>query len=194
MSDEAVAAARVRAVLEETAATHRQAAAGDVDPIVRAAGLMRDAIARGGKILVCGNGGSATAAQHFAAELVGRYLKERRAWPALALSADTAIVTAIGNDYSFDLVFVRQVEAWGQPGDVLLGITTSGASKNVNGALVRARERGLTTVGLTGRDGGETGPLVDVHINVSSPSTPRVQEVQRTILHVICELIEQGLA
>ena len=192
MSDGQDAAAHVRAVLDTAARMHHDAAA-DVAAIVSGARMLSAALARGAKVLVCGNGGSATDAQHFAAELVGRYQHERRAWPVMALTADSAVVTSVGNDYGYDAVFARQVEAWGQAGDVLVGITTSGASANVNAALARARAIGMSTIGLTGRDGGATGPLVDVHINVPSPETPRVQEVQRTILHVLCELIERDL-
>jgi D-sedoheptulose 7-phosphate isomerase len=125
--------------------------------------------------------------------LVGRYLKDRRALAAIALTTDTGILTAVGNDFGFDAVFARQIEALGRKGDIAFGITTSGASKNVTRALVAAKDRGLTRIALTGRDGGETGRVADVHLNVPSTSTPRVQEVHRTILHVLCELIERDL-
>ena len=161
--------------------------------LARAAGVMSAAFAAGGQVLAFGNGGSATDAQHLAGELVGRFLKERRALAALALTADSAILTCLGNDYGFDTVFSRQVEALGRAGDIAFGITTSGASANVTRALVIAKERGLTTIALTGKDGGETGRVADVHLNVPSASTPRVQEVHRTILHVLCELIERDL-
>jgi D-sedoheptulose 7-phosphate isomerase len=193
MTDRPGPAAQVRAVLELAATMHRSAAAGNVEAIVRGAEVLSAALAQGHKVLVCGNGGSATDAQHFAAELVGRYQGERRAWPVMALAADVAVMTSVSNDYGFDAVFARQVEAWGQPGDVLVGITTSGTSANVNAALTRARAIGMATVGLTGRNGGDTAALSDVHINVPSSETPRVQEVQRTILHVLCELIEREL-
>jgi D-sedoheptulose 7-phosphate isomerase len=142
---------------------------------------------------VCGNGGSAADAQHFAAELVGRFTRERRAWPALALTTDTSILTAVGNDYGFDRVFARQVEAHGQPGDVLIGISTSGGSPDVLAAAAAARARGLRTIGLTGRDGGALGRVVDIHLNVPSVSTARTQEVHCTLLHVLCDLVEQDL-
>ena len=183
----------VAAAFEATATLHREWVAGHADELMQAAALMTTAINRGGRVLSFGNGGSATDAQHLAGELVGRFLKERRALAGLALTADTAILTCLGNDYGFDTVFVRQVEAHGRAGDVAVGITTSGASANVTRALVRARELGLGTIALTGKDGGETGRVVDVHLNVPSDSTPRVQEVHRTILHVLCELIERGL-
>jgi D-sedoheptulose 7-phosphate isomerase len=151
------------------------------------------ALGAGRKVLVCGNGGSAADSQHFVAELVGRFTRERRAWPALALTTDTSILTAIGNDYGFNRVFARQVEAHGQPGDVLIGISTSGGSPDVLAAVETARARGLVTIGLTGRDGGALGRTVDVHVNVPSPSTARTQEVHATLLHVLCDLVEQEL-
>jgi len=144
-------------------------------------------------VLVFGNGGSASDAQHFAAEFVGRFQKERRAVAAIALTTDTSILTAIGNDYAFDRVFARQIEGLGESGDVAIGITTSGGSKNVVEALTMAKDRGLTTVAVTGRDGGDAGRIADVHLNVPDRSTARVQEVHRTLLHVICELVEETL-
>jgi D-sedoheptulose 7-phosphate isomerase len=180
-------------VFDATATLHREWPATHAAELERAAAAMSAAFANGGQVLVFGNGGSATDAQHLAGELVGRFLKERRALAAVALTADTAILTCLGNDYGFDTVFARQIEALGRRGDVAFGITTSGASKNVTRALVAARERGMTTIALTGKDGGETGRVADVHLNVPSNSTPRVQEVHRTILHVLCELIEKDL-
>ena len=181
------------AAFDATAALHREWARAHAEGLERAAGLITAALNRGGRVLSFGNGGSATDAQHLAAELVGRFMTERRALPAQALTADTAILTALANDYGYDAVFVRQVEAHGRAGDVAVGITTSGASANVTRALVWARELGLATIALTGKDGGETGRVVDVHLNVPSDSTPRIQEVHRTILHVLCELIDKGL-
>ena len=181
------------AAFADTVRLHQQVALGGADAIVRAATMMSRALAGGQKILAFGNGGSATDAQHLAGELVGRFLRERRAVPVISLTADSSILTAVGNDYGYDAVFVRQIEALGQRGDVAVAITTSGASRNVNLALTRARALGLSTIGLTGRDGGETAGLVDVHVNVPGTSSARVQEVQRTILHVMCELIEREL-
>lgn len=161
--------------------------------ISAAADALRQALGDGRTVLVCGNGGSAADAQHFAAELVGRFTRERRAWPVLALTTDSSALTAIGNDYGFDRVFARQIEAHGQPGDVLIGISTSGGSPNVLAAVETARARGLVTIGLTGRDGGALGRAVDVHLNVPSPSTARTQEVHITLLHVLCDLVEREL-
>ena len=186
-------AARVRATLERSADLHRQVAAERAAVIVEAASVLRNALRDGKVVLAFGNGGSAGDAQHLAGEFVGRFMRERRAAAAIALSADSAVVTALGNDYGYEAVFARQIEALGRPGDVAVGITTSGRSLNVNAALKKARAAGLKTIGLTGGDGGETGRLVDVHVNVPDPSTARVQEVQRTILHAICELVEEAL-
>ena len=183
----------VRATMEEAAELHRRTAAECAEVVARAAALVRETLASGHHVLVFGNGGSAADAQHFAAELVGRFLKERRGAPVIALTADSAVLTSVGNDYGYGAVFARQVDALGRPGDLALGITTSGASHNVNVALQQARAGGLSTIGLTGRDGGDTARLVDVHVNVPHSDTARIQEVQRTMLHVICQLVEQGL-
>ena len=177
----------------DTIAAHRRVQREGRAAISAAGDVLLTALRAGRKVLVCGNGGSAADSQHFAAELVGRFTRERRAWPALALTTDSSVLTAIGNDHGFDHVFARQVEAHGQPGDVLVGISTSGGSPNVLAAVETARSRGLVTIGLTGRDGGALGRAVDVHLNVPSPSTARTQEVHSTILHVLCDLVEQEL-
>ncbi len=175
-----------------TTELHAQVAASQAETILAAAAALREALGAGRTVLVFGNGGSAADAQHLATELVGRFLRERRGLPAISLTADSAVLTSVANDYGYAAVFARQVEALGRPGDVAVAMTTSGASANVNAGLRKAREMGLRTVGLTGRDGGETGRLVDVHVNVPDASSPRVQEVHRTILHVMCELVEAG--
>jgi D-sedoheptulose 7-phosphate isomerase len=166
----------------------------NLGPSLTAARAIADALAAGRKVLVFGNGGSAADAQHLAAELVGRFMRERAALAAIALTADTAILTSIANDYSYKQVFARQIEALGQAGDVALGISTSGESPNVSTALQLARDRGLKTIALTGRDGGSVGAAAEIHVNVPDENTARVQEVHRTLLHVMCELIEDGLA
>ena len=183
----------VRASLSDVAAWCQRTAIEQAEVIAAAAVLVGDALTSHRQVLVFGNGGSATDAQHFAAELVGRFSRPRRALPVLALTADSAVMTSVGNDLGFDQVFARQVEAFGRQGDVAIGITTSGVSANVNGGLLQAREQGMRTIGLTGRDGGDTGRLVDVHVNVSSAETPRIQEVHRVILHVFCELVERRI-
>jgi phosphoheptose isomerase len=182
---------RVRAAFDECVSLHRQVGEREAGAIERAAAVIREALKAGRQVLVFGNGGSATDAQHFATELVGRFLVERRGWPVIALTADSAVMTSVANDFGFAEVFARQIEALGRKGDVALAITTSGASANVNEALRRARAAGLHTIALTGRTGGETAGLADVHVNVPGTTSPRVQEVQRTILHVMCELIER---
>ncbi|MBI3490831.1 MAG: SIS domain-containing protein [Acidobacteria bacterium] len=181
------------AALAETVALHERARQNPA-PVLAAAAAVIDALRGGGKLLLFGNGGSAADAQHVAAEFVGRFQRERAALAAIALTTDTSILTSVGNDYSFDRVFVRQIEALGRPGDVALGISTSGASTNVVAALDAAKARGLRTIALTGRDGGAVGRAAAIHVNVPSASTARIQEVHRTLLHVICDLVERDLA
>jgi D-sedoheptulose 7-phosphate isomerase len=181
-------------VLAAAAAAHERMRRQDPGPIVAAAEAVATAVRAGGKVLVFGNGGSAADAQHLSAELVGRLKRERQAIAAMALSADMSVLTAIANDYSFDRVFARQIEALGRAGDVAVGISTSGSSKNVLAGIEAARDAGLTTIGFTGRDGGALGRSVDIHVNVPEPDTARAQEVQRTLLHILCELVERELA
>jgi D-sedoheptulose 7-phosphate isomerase len=163
------------------------------EPVAECAKMLIDALGSGHKILTMGNGGSAADAQHFAAEMVGRFLLERKALPAIALTTDTSILTAVGNDYGFDDVFSRQVEALANPGDVLIGISTSGNSPNVKNAIETGKSIGARTIGLLGRDGGEIGNLVDLNLTVPSPETPRVQEAHLIIIHILCDLVEKGL-
>ena len=177
--------------LDEAVALHERAK-GSVKPVTDAAAAIIESFQQGGRLLTFGNGGSAADAQHVAAEMIGRFARERRSLAAIALSADTSVITAVANDISFDRVFARQIEGLGQRGDVAFGITTSGTSPNVVAGLEAARSRGLRTIALTGGDGGAVGRLVDIHINVPSASTPRVQEVHRTLLHVICDLVERA--
>jgi D-sedoheptulose 7-phosphate isomerase len=172
---------------------HEAARGADHQALLRAIDAIARAFRSGHRVLVFGNGGSAADAQHFAAECVGRFQRERRALAAVALTTDTSILTAMGNDYSYDRVFARQIEALGESGDIAFGITTSGGSANVIEAFRIARARGLTTVALTGRDGGEAGRAADIHVNVPDDSTARTQEVHRTLLHAICEIVEEGL-
>jgi D-sedoheptulose 7-phosphate isomerase len=167
-----------------------------VQPISQAIELMFNALSNGNKILACGNGGSAGDAQHFAAELVGRFERERFPLPAISLSTDTSIITAIGNDYSFDDIFRKQVQALGQAGDILLAISTSGNSKNVLAAAEAALEREMRVVALTGKDGGALGRLLseaDVHINVPHARTARIQEVHLVAIHSICDGLDVAL-
>ncbi len=182
------------AALSEAILLHQQVRAAGLSSTVAAADAIVASLRQGGKVLVFGNGGSAADAQHMATELVGRFVRERRGYAAVALTTDGCVLTSIANDYGYDRVFARQVEALGQPGDVALGITTSGSSANVVSALETARGLQVTTIALTGRDGGAAGRAADVHINVPSDVTPRVQEVHMTLLHVICDLVETELS
>jgi D-sedoheptulose 7-phosphate isomerase len=159
----------------------------------RVGGMLLACLLGGGKIMICGNGGSASDAQHFAAEIVGRFERERRAYPAIALSTDTSILTAVGNDYGYDEVFARQVDGLGRPGDVLVGISTSGSSENVIRAVKRGRSLDMKTVGLLGKDGGSLKSMVDQAIVVDNAITARIQEAHIFILHYWAWQIESGL-
>jgi len=163
------------------------------DAIERAAKLIAASFKKGGKALIFGNGGSAADSQHMTAELVGRFRKERKALPAVALTANTSTLTAIANDYGYDVSFSRQVEALGSPGDVAIGISTSGNSRNVIEAVKRAKALGLKTIGIAGCGGGALAKEAQLVIAVSSANTPRVQEAHIMIIHIICELIEEEM-
>ncbi len=158
--------------------------------IVNVVEAITAALKAGSKILLFGNGGSAADAQHLAAEFVNRFIIERPPLPAIALSTDSSILTSIGNDYSFSEIFSKQIRAIGQTGDVAWGISTSGMSPNVVKALDTAKKMGLVTVGFTGKDGGDVARIADFNLNVSSNSTPRIQEVHITVGHVICEMVD----
>ena len=151
------------------------------------------AFQNGHKLFFCGNGGSAADCQHIAAEFVGRFQKERKAWPAIALTTDSSALTALGNDYSFDIVFSRQLQALGQKGDVLIAISTSGNSKNVLEAVKEAKKIGMTSIGVTGGSGGQLAGLSDIAIIAASSKTARIQESHLVIFHAICELVESNL-
>jgi D-sedoheptulose 7-phosphate isomerase len=151
---------------------------------------MRATVQRGGKILIMGNGGSAADSQHIAAEIVGRYKKERRGWPAIALTTDTSILTSVGNDYGYDYIFARQIEALCRPEDLVIGITTSGNSINVVNAIIEANSIGATTVGLTGGTGGKLSELCKFNLVMPSSDTPRIQEAHIFIGHSLCGMLE----
>ena len=159
-----------------------------------AADLIEQCLRAGNKLLVCGNGGSATDASHFATEFVVRFAKDRRALPAICLASDSGILTAAANDYGFDQIFARQVAAFGVPGDVLICLTTSGRSKNVVRGLQEAKARQIKTIVFLGRDGGSTIGIADVDLLVKNNSTARVQEAHQLLLHVLCEIIESSLS
>ncbi len=153
--------------------------------------VIKDALNKGNKVLICGNGGSAADSQHIAAEIVGRFKKERKGLPAIALTTDTSIITAIGNDYGFERIFERQVEALGKEGDVLIAISTSGNSENVILAIKKAKELGVKVIALLGKDGGKIKEMADIVLIVPSYDTARIQECHQTIYHTICEKIEE---
>jgi len=162
--------------------------------IVDAAMLIARCVRGGGKLLLFGNGGSAADAQHLAAEFVGRFRIERQALPAIALTTDSSILTAVGNDYGFDQIFARQVQALGRPGDVAIGISTSGNSPNVTSAITQAAKQELKTIGLAGKDGGSLAKCVDISITVASTNVAMIQECHITIGHILCELVENELS
>jgi D-sedoheptulose 7-phosphate isomerase len=187
---------RIIAHFQESADLKMKSAAALSQPISQAVELMFAALSNGNKILACGNGGSAADCQHFAAELVGRFERERFPLPALALTTDTSILTAVGNDYSYKDVFTKQVQAFGQAGDILLAISTSGNSANVVAAVEAALEREMRIVALTGKDGGQLAKMLtdaDVHINVPHTRTARIQEVHLVTIHCICDGIDVAL-
>lgn len=187
---------RIQAHFQESAELKLRAAAVLAEPISQAVELMFMALSNGNKILACGNGGSAGDCQHFAAELIGRFERERLPLPAIALTTDTSIITAIGNDYSFNDIFSKQVQAFGQPGDVLLAISTSGNSANVVAAVEAALERDMRIVALTGKGGGALAGLLsdgDVHICVPHDRTARIQEVHLLAIHCLCDGIDVAL-
>ena len=187
---------RIQAHFQESAELKLKAASQLSEPISHAVELMFTALSNGNRILACGNGGSAADAQHFAAELVGRFERERLPLPAMSLSTDTSIMTAVGNDYSFQEIFSKQVQAFGQSGDVLLAISTSGNSANVLAAVDAALERDMRIVALTGKGGGAMNKRItdaDVHICVPHDRTARIQEVHLLVIHCLCDGIDVAL-
>jgi phosphoheptose isomerase (EC 5.3.1.-) len=177
-------------IFEESANLKKEFVYEYAEDIVNLGILIGKRLKLGNKLLICGNGGSAADSQHFAAEVVGRFEKERKGFSAIALTTDTSALTAIGNDYGFDKVFSRQVEAIGQKGDILIGISTSGNSKNVIEAVKVAKGLGIFTVGLLGKDGGQLKDLVDKAFIVRSINTARIQEVHITFIHAICRVLD----
>ncbi len=170
-----------------------QKVTNNLEPILKdASTLIVEVLKNGNKILICGNGGSAADAQHFAAELTGRYKTERKGLPGIALTTDTSALTAIGNDYGYDRVFDRQTEALANKGDLLIGISTSGNSKNVISALNLAKEIGCSTIGLTGRDGGAMNEICDINLVVPSDNTPRIQEMHILFIHTMCQIVDDN--
>lgn len=183
---------RIREIFIESVKVKEATLKANLDPIEQAVNDITAAFKKNGKVLFFGNGGSAADSQHIAAEFIGRFQKERRSLPAIALTTDTSILTALGNDYGFDIVFARQVEGLGQKGDIAFGISTSGRSKNVIAGLKAARKSGLKTISLTGCGGGEVAALSDIKLVVPSDVTARIQESHICIAHTICELVEKN--
>ncbi len=181
---------RIEAIFAEAIEAHRATLQQSATVIREAADRMRRSVEGDGKLLTFGNGGSAADAQHVAAEFVNRFQRERKALAAIALTTDTSVMTSIANDFSYECVFSRQIEALGRRGDVALGISTSGRAANVVAAFRQARSQGLTTIALGGSDSSSVREHVDLFIPVIASSTARIQEVHRTILHVLCELVE----
>ena len=187
---------RIRGHFIDSATLAQEAAQTMATPLARAGTVLTDCLFADGKILACGNGGSAADAQHFAAELVGRFERERPELPAIALTTDTSLLTAIANDYSFEQVFAKQVRALGAKGDVLLAISTSGNSPNVISAVVAAHEREMRVIALTGKGGGRVGELLvpeDVHLCVPHTRTARIQEVHLLTIHCLCDVVDVTL-
>jgi len=181
-------------IKESIEAKQRFLESSGVDGIRIAVNVIVESLKNGGKVLICGNGGSAADAQHIAAELVGKFWKlERRGYPAIALSSNTSNLTAWGNDYEFQTIFSRQVEALGKKEDVLIGLSTSGNSDNVIKAMEKAKSLGMGVISLTGHEGGKMKDLSDININVPSNDTPRIQECHSVIYHILCELVEKEM-
>jgi D-sedoheptulose 7-phosphate isomerase len=183
----------VRLLAAESVALKQRFFEANAGLLVAAGRRMAECLRGGGRVLAFGNGGSAADAQHLAGELVGRFRRDRAALSAIALTTDSSVVTAIGNDMGYEAVFRRQVEAHGRPGDVAVGITTSGRSPNVVQALQVARERGLVTMGLTGGGGGRLAGAVDYLIDVPHAETARIQEVHVMVVHVLCQIVEEAM-
>jgi len=184
----------IRSQLEAAARLHLALADEAAAPLSQAVDLILASYAKGGKVLFCGNGGSAADAQHWAAELVGRYLRNRKGYAAIALTTDSSILTAVGNDFGYDEVFRRQVEALGRPEDCLVGISTSGGSVNVVLAMEEARRIGMSTIAFVGAQPGAVSALANVTLFVPSAETPRIQEAHATLGHILCDRVELALS
>ncbi|MCX5697668.1 MAG: D-sedoheptulose 7-phosphate isomerase [Candidatus Omnitrophica bacterium] len=182
---------RIKEIFSDSIQIKEELLRSSVGTILEVTRLFIDCLKKGGKVIVFGNGGSASDSQHIAAELVGRFKKERAPLPAIALTTNSSIITAIANDYSYDFVFSRQVEALAQKNDLIVGISTSGKAKNVAAGIKQAKKMGLVTVALTGGDGGDLAKLADVCLTVPSAITARIQEAHITIGHIICEIVEE---
>jgi phosphoheptose isomerase len=186
----------VRSIIEESIRVKSLCASQCLDEITQAGGIIADSVSMGNKILCCGNGGSAADAQHFSAELLNRFERERRELAAIALTTDSSTITSIANDYSFDSIYEKQVRALGNKGDVLLAITTSGNSKNITNAIIAGQEKKMTIILLSGKNGGEAAPILtkkDLELRVPSQSTARIQESHIMMLHCICAIVDHRI-
>lgn len=184
---------RIKDILLESIQVKEELLRNYVSQIKDIADLMIESLKKGGKVILCGNGGSAADAQHIAAEFIGRFKKDRSALAAISLTTNTSVLTSLANDYGYDVVFAKQVEALGQKNDIVVGISTSGKAKNVALALKQAKKQNLKTVALTGGDGGDIAKFAEVSFIVPSAVTARIQEAHITVGHIICELVEQAL-
>ena len=183
----------IKDIIKESVKAKNRLLESESENIEKAARLIIGSLRKGGKLIVFGNGGSAADSQHMVAELVGRFKKERKALGAIALTTNTSTITALANDYGYDATFSRQIEALGRDGDVALGISTSGNSKNVLKAIKKAKALGITTIALAGKKGGSLGKACDLAIIVPSDDTPRIQESHLLICHILCELVEKEM-
>jgi D-sedoheptulose 7-phosphate isomerase len=184
---------RIKDIILESIQIKEELLRANIGDILGIAEAAIECLKKGGKLILFGNGGSASDSQHIAAELVGRFKKDRAALPAIALTTNTSVLTSLANDYGYEIVFARQVEALGQRNDLAIGISTSGKAKNVSAAIKQAKKMGLKTVALTGGDGGELAKLADISLVVPSSVTARIQEAHITISHIVCELVEEAL-
>jgi D-sedoheptulose 7-phosphate isomerase len=185
---------RIKEIFLESIQIKEELLRSSVGTILKITQLFIECLKKGGKVIIFGNGGSAGDSQHIAAELVGRFKKDRAPLPAIALTVNASIITAIANDYSYDLVFSRQVEALAQKNDLVMGISTSGKAKNVAAGIRQAKKMGLASVAFTGGDGGELVKLADISLTVPSSITARIQEAHITVAHIICEIVEEELS
>lgn len=184
---------RITDILLESIQVKEQLLRTSISQIKELSDMVIESLRKGGKVMLCGNGGSAADAQHIAAEFIGRFKKDRSALAAISLTTNTSILTSLANDYGYDVVFAKQVEALGQKNDIVIGLSTSGKAKNVYLAIKQAKKMGLKTVAFTGGDGGEIVKIADVSFIVPSAVTARIQEAHITVGHIICELVEQNL-
>ena len=184
---------RIKDILLESIQVKEELLHTKIGEILEIADLIIDALKKNGKVILFGNGGSASDSQHIAAELVGRFKKDRKGLAAIALTTNTSVLTSIANDYGYDIVFARQIEALAQKNDIVIGISTSGKAKNVACGIRQAKKMGLKTIALTGSDGGELAKLADLSLIVPSSVTARIQEAHITIGHILCELIEESV-